>query len=88
VLATGKVYHVTARSLYASIRCCTANLEALNFGLCGRVNRPVGLTRSVFVVQLTTCRDAKTLASGQGLKLRPVLQVFLFLPGEWCMVHP
>jgi len=81
-LATGKMYHVTARYLYAYIRCCKANLEALSFGLSGRVDRPVGPTRSVFVILLTTCSDAKPLYSGQGLKVTLVPQVFLFLPGD------
>jgi len=59
-----------------------ANLEALSFGLCGRVDRPVGPTRSVFVIQLTTCSDANPLCSGYGLKVTLVPQVFLFLPGD------
>ena len=61
VIATEKMYHVTARYLYAYIRCCKVNLEALSFGLSGRVDRPVGPTRSVLVIHLTTCSDAKPL---------------------------
>jgi len=30
------------------------NLKALSYGVCKRVYRPVGLTGSVFVIQLTT----------------------------------
>jgi len=88
VLATGKMYHVTALSLYAYISCCKANLEALCVGLSGRVDRPLGPTRNVFVFHRTTCSDAKPLCSGHDLKVRLVPQVFLFLPGEWGVVHP
>jgi len=61
---TGKLYHVTFLSnstfpLCVYIWCCQANLKALSYVFCEGVNRPVGPTRSVLVIQLTS-KDAKT----------------------------
>jgi hypothetical protein len=87
-LATRKLYHLTARSLFVHTCCCKAKLKAMHFGFCGRVYRPVGRTRSVFVVHLTACSDANLQCSGQGLKVRLVSQVFLFFSVKWCVAHP
>jgi hypothetical protein len=52
------------------------------------VNLPVGPTRSVFVTNLQSEETQNPQCLQQGLKLNCVPQTFLFVPGEWCVVHP
>jgi len=44
--------------------------------------------KNIFVIQLSTRGDVKTQFSGQRLKMNPVHEIFLFIPGEWCVTHP
>jgi len=52
------------------------------------VYRPVGPTGSIFVIQPSTRGDVKTQRSGQRLKMSLGPEIFVFIPGEWCVTHP
>ena len=76
-LATGRLYHATFLSNSTFLLCwhmlLLSELKSAELWVLWTVYRPVGLTGSVFVIHLTTWRDAKTTVLRARLRDFPIL---------------
>ena len=77
---------LTAHSFMFGCAVAKWNRKALIWGFCKRAYQPVGPTRMVFVIQLSPRLVVKFCAVKKASNCL-VAQIFLFIPGEWCVVH-
>ena len=90
-LTTGRLYHATFLSnstcLYVSIRCCYTNSKSIELWVLW-THVPACSTDMQCLCDPTYNETQKPHSSRESLKMSLVPQVFLFVPGEWCVVHP
>jgi hypothetical protein len=60
------------------------NLKAMIYEFCECAYRPVGPTSNVFLIQLTTVKEAQTTVLWTRPQISLVPQTFLFIIGDMC----